>query len=90
MILDRAVKLEPELLRAQDLEASNPDGLDVLQIYVARRPMRHGGLRLEIEKLESDSLVVHCYGAGPSGFKISWGVAKRVHKLVFDLQLSTK
>lgn len=29
--------------------------------------------------------VVHCYGAGPSGYKISWGVAKRVCGLVHDL-----
>ena len=57
--------------------------------------MRKGGLRLEKETLEFQSTaedglttvsrsipVVHCYGAGASGFKISWGVARRVAHLV--------
>lgn len=57
--------------------------------------MRKGGLRLEKQILEfqnttEDGLktvsrsipMVHCYGAGKSGFNISWGVARRVARLV--------
>lgn len=57
--------------------------------------MRKGGLRLELDqistvKTSSDGMsndklvvpVVHCYGAGPSGYKIGWGAAKRACDLV--------
>lgn len=57
--------------------------------------MRKGGMRLESEIIEivetaQDGLhnekrnlhVVHCYGAGPSGYKISWGVAAKISALV--------
>lgn len=65
-------------------------GFDIRQVYVARRPMRHGGLRLEKESLQalnSDGTnvsLIHCYGAGASGYKISWGVARRVADLVAE------
>lgn len=36
------------------------------------------GLQTETRKLP----VVHCYGAGPSGYKIGWGAAKRVCEMV--------
>jgi D-amino-acid oxidase len=57
--------------------------------------MRKGGLRLEKEvmpfmetgldgfsNIYSDLNVIHAYGAGGSGYKISWGVAYRVMSLV--------
>jgi D-amino-acid oxidase len=57
--------------------------------------MRKGGLRLEKEDssfafLQPDGFktktkplkVVHCYGAGGSGYKLSWGAARRVVELV--------
>lgn len=52
--------------------------------------MRKGGLCLEQADLitNSDQLplpLIHCYGAGASGYKISWGVAKRVHDLVAQM-----
>lgn len=76
----------------QDPSAAN-HGFDVKQVYVARRPMRNGGLRLEKAKLITNTdqpplPVIHCYGAGASGYKISWGVAERVHDLVRGLALS--
>ena len=65
------------------------------EAYIGRSPMRRGGLRLETEVIglvtpsstglrnETSQLpVVHCYGAGPNGFKVSWGAAKRVCKMV--------
>jgi D-amino-acid oxidase len=62
-------------------------GFDVKQVYVARRPMRKGGLRLEKTELitnidQAPLPLIHCYGAGASGYKISWGVAGRVYHLV--------
>lgn len=79
----------PELVN-QKIEASDKvHGFDIHQVYVARRPMRLGGLRVEKERHprtdRSDGLdvpLVHCYGAGASGYKISWGVANRVVHLV--------
>lgn len=63
--------------------------------------MRKGGMRLEAETIELVEIaknglgnekrelrVVHCYGAGPSGYKVSWGVARRVCSLVHGLLVS--
>ncbi|OOF92099.1 hypothetical protein ASPCADRAFT_399474 [Aspergillus carbonarius ITEM 5010] len=73
-------------------------GLDIRQVYIGRRPMRQGGLRLEREDLAFQDTsengmsnvqkfvpVIHCYGAGPSGFKLSWGIAKRVERFVSEI-----
>ena len=73
------------MVKKQKVSANNVHGFDILQVYVARRPMRHGGLRFEKDICEPNIPLIHCYGAGPSGFKISWGVAKRVERLVFDI-----
>ncbi|RAH42617.1 FAD-dependent oxidoreductase [Aspergillus brunneoviolaceus CBS 621.78] len=94
-ILSRAAALCPELLGGQEDRTSPTLGFDVREVYIARRPMRHGGLRLEKGHLvfqdtaengmknEQESVpVVHCYGAGPSGYKLSWGIADRVDDLV--------
>jgi hypothetical protein len=57
--------------------------------------MRRAGLRIEKEDLwvtqtKSDGFkneeillkLVHCYGAGGNGYKLSWGAARRVSELV--------
>jgi D-amino-acid oxidase len=57
--------------------------------------MRLGGLRLEKEMFDyadtgADGFsvkaktipVIHCYGAGAGGYKISWEVARRVEEMV--------
>lgn len=49
--------------------------------------MRRGGLRLEKENLSQGTPLIHCYGAGASGFKISWGVARQVERLIPNTQL---
>ncbi|KAJ6113471.1 hypothetical protein N7523_006788 [Penicillium sp. IBT 18751x] len=49
---------------------------DVIQDIVGRRPAREGGMRIEIEKLESEKQIVHAYGAGGRGFELSRGVAE--------------
>ncbi|PYH84681.1 FAD dependent oxidoreductase [Aspergillus uvarum CBS 121591] len=94
-ILSRAAALCPELLEGQEDRTSPTLGFDVREVYIARRPMRHGGLRLEKDRLvfqetaedgmknEQKSVpMAHCYGAGPSGYKLSWGIANRVDGMV--------
>ncbi|RAL00163.1 FAD-dependent oxidoreductase [Aspergillus ibericus CBS 121593] len=96
-ILSRAFTLCPELV-GDSLDNGSSYGLDIRQVYIARRPMRQGGLRLEREDLafqdtSEDGLrnvqnsipVIHCYGAGPSGYKLSWGIAKRVERFVSEI-----
>ncbi|KAF7559900.1 hypothetical protein G7046_g4248 [Stylonectria norvegica] len=93
-ILARVSRLCPDLLQS---DPGLPPGLRVKEAYIGRRPMRKGGLRLEAEDLEIaqteangydnttvELKVVHCYGAGPSGYKISWGAAKRVCQLIAE------
>ncbi|KAJ5151871.1 D-amino-acid oxidase, partial [Penicillium capsulatum] len=80
-ILQRAARICPALVNQDGGAVDNKPGFDIRQVYVARRPMRHGGLRLEKESLSthnsdgSNISLIHCYGAGPSGYKISWGVS---------------
>lgn len=88
-ILKRAADLCPEMLN-HELDTLNKNhGFGIRHVYVARRPMRRGGLRLEKDNMTTqdgqDVPLIHCYGAGPSGYKISWGVANRVERLVADL-----
>ena len=96
-ILAKVAKLYPRLLTAPPNQADGVAALHVLRINVGRRPMRKGGLRLEREdssyaqtkidgfKSEQKSLkIIHCYGAGGNGYKLSWGAARRVVELVSD------
>ncbi|EXJ93552.1 hypothetical protein A1O1_01944 [Capronia coronata CBS 617.96] len=70
----------------------------VIRDIVGRRPARIGGFRLSVEELQSGSAsssssssssgsrpvkLIHAYGAGGSGYELSWGVAREVAKLAF-------
>jgi D-amino-acid oxidase len=85
-ILQRVRDLCPDMVEQQGEALASTYGFDVKQVYVARRPMRKGGLRLERDLLVNDARpscpLIHCYGAGASGYKISWGAARRVNELV--------
>lgn len=92
MILQRVKNICPGIV-GHDPAKENALGFRIRQVYVARRPMRRGGLRLEQDVVGIQSPgdgrrvpLIHCYGAGQSGYKISWGVAKRVECLVADLK----
>lgn len=62
----------------------------VIADIVGRRPMREGGMRIEVERPRAagssgrggEVPIVHAYGAGGRGFEISWGVAEEVADLV--------
>ncbi|RAO65505.1 uncharacterized protein BHQ10_001517 [Talaromyces amestolkiae] len=86
-ILKRVAGICPELIDRADNGTDEAHGFEIRQVYAARRPMRRGGLRLEKEMLSQGIPIVHCYGAGASGFKISWGVAKQVERLISSTQL---
>ncbi|KAG5927357.1 hypothetical protein E4U42_002334 [Claviceps africana] len=94
-ILQRVGSICPDLARGRVEKEGEGEGLRVREAYVGRRPMRRGGLRLEQEMMEfvetaDDGMasrtrelrVVHCYGAGPNGYKISWGAARKVAEMV--------
>ncbi|CAG7920181.1 unnamed protein product [Penicillium olsonii] len=86
-ILQRVGDLCPNMVDRGTADVGNTHGFHVKQVYVARRPMRKGGLRLEkvdlrIQDLQATLPLIHCYGAGASGYKVSWGVAKQVSEIV--------
>ena len=60
------------------------EGAEVLGERVGLRPGRTE-VRLELEKLPSDSVIIHNYGHGGAGFTLSWGCAEEVIKLVEGL-----
>ncbi len=68
-VLDRAVKLVPELAGAQ-----------IREHRVGLRPVRPA-VRLEAETLGSTP-VVHCYGHGGAGVTLSWGCADEAASLL--------
>ncbi|KAJ5160521.1 uncharacterized protein N7482_007525 [Penicillium canariense] len=86
-ILKRVGQLCPELVNQETTATDDTHGFDIREVYIARRPMRRGGLRLEQENTSQGTPLIHCYGAGPSGFKISWGVAKKVELMVSNVQM---
>jgi D-amino-acid oxidase len=71
-ILDRCVRLVPELAEAE-----------VLGHHVGLRPTRPGGVRLETEaRIGRGMRLVHNYGHGGAGVTLSWGCAEEVVALV--------
>lgn len=61
--------------------------IDVVRAIVGYRPARHGGARVEGERVyRKDSgagcVVVHAYGFGGSGIEMSWGAAGRAASIV--------
>lgn len=74
-ILDRARKWVPELTDSKAFPGNKPY-LDVVTEYVAYRPTRKGGLRVERE-----GNVIHNYGAGGTGYQASYGAAEKVVRL---------
>lgn len=84
----RCVALAPELTGGKGVEA-----LDIVRHNVGLRPSRHGGPRLELEKMADVGLVVHNYGnilfvisliegASGAGYQSSWGMGIKAAELV--------
>lgn len=68
-ILKRTTELLPKIL-------DRP--LEVIRVAAGLRPSRHGGPRIELEKIE-DKLLVHNYGASGYGYQAGFGMS---HKAV--------
>lgn len=82
-IIESVSKLSPDLLETHPDAEAGKRGLDVTHVTIGRRPLRKGGVRIEYEAAAQGGVpVVHCYGAGGSGYKISWGAAGKVLKIV--------
>lgn len=77
-ILARARKYVPELTDNTKFPGNKKE-LDVVTQYVAFRPGRKGGIRLERE-----DNIIHNYGAGGTGYQSSYGTAAEVVQLADD------
>jgi D-amino-acid oxidase len=55
----------------------------IFDIAVCLRPFRPAGPRVEVERL-GDTLVVHNYGHGGSGWSLSWGSSARAVRLAMQ------
>lgn len=79
-IMNRAIAVWPELVaKGQGIE-----GLDIIRHGVGLRPVRKGGPRIEVEKVDGVS-IVHNYGHGGHGYQASFGCAETAVKLVDDV-----
>ncbi|KAL8692111.1 MAG: hypothetical protein Q9218_002807 [Villophora microphyllina] len=75
-IMKRAVDLCPALTGGRGIEH-----LDIIRQGVGLRPYRHGGTRIEKEKIKG-VWIVHNYGHGGYGYQSSYGCSQKAVKLV--------
>lgn len=80
-IMQRAVRVAPGLAGGKGVE-----GLSIIRHGVGLRPCRKGGVRIEEERLEDGTSVVHNYGHAGWGYQGSYGCAERVVELVEEIQ----
>lgn len=76
-IMQRVVDMCPEMAGGKGVA-----GLSVIRHGVGLRPWRKGGLRLEEEKLDDQTWVIHNYGHSGWGYQGSYGCAEGVVELV--------
>ncbi|WP_256962446.1 FAD-dependent oxidoreductase, partial [Streptomyces sp. NRRL B-24572] len=69
-ILARCSEVEPRLAQAR-----------VLEHRIGARPTR-SAVRVEAERWEVDTVVVHNYGHGGAGVTLSWGCAEEARKML--------
>ncbi|KAK8041210.1 FAD dependent oxidoreductase, partial [Apiospora phragmitis] len=93
-IMQRAVRMCPKLVP----EGAGPEALRVFRHPVGYRPYREGGTRVELEEMRDDEdedaaaaaaaggrrtlKVVHCYGVGGSGYRLSYGVGSEAVAII--------
>ena len=79
-IMKRAIAARPELVaKGQGIE-----GLDIIRHGVGLRPVREGGPRVEVDKVDGVA-IVHNYGHGGYGYQTSFGCAEDAVELVNDV-----
>lgn len=79
----RAAVLYPELMKT---DANGKKYFDVIRVNVGFRPARNGGMNVTSEVMDGVS-VVHAYGAGGSGYEMSYGVGEKVVELIKAMNL---
>lgn len=80
-ILSRVVKARPEIA-----DHKGVGGLSVIRHAVGLRPSRKGGVRIERERLDSNTWVIHNYGHAGWGYQGSYGCAELVVELLHTIQ----
>ena len=78
-IMKRCVDLWPQLVP----DGKGVEALSVIRHGVGLRPMRTGGIRVEMERVGGVP-VVHNYGHGGYGYQTSYGAAQAAEKLVVE------
>lgn len=81
--MKRAVDLCPALTGGKGIEH-----LDIIRQGIGLRPYRHGGTRIEKEKIKG-VWIVHNYGHGGYGYQSSYGCSQKAVRLVGET-LATK
>jgi D-amino-acid oxidase len=76
-IMQRIVEARPEVADGKGVK-----GLSIIRHAVGLRPWRKDGLRLEEEKLDDETWIVHNYGHSGWGYQGSYGCAEGVVELV--------
>ncbi|KAF4967417.1 hypothetical protein FSARC_5030 [Fusarium sarcochroum] len=76
-IMARIVNEHPEIADGKGIA-----GLSIIRHAVGLRPYRKNGVRIEEEKLDSDTWIVHNYGHSGWGYQGSYGSAKMACELV--------
>ncbi|KAL3303449.1 D-amino-acid oxidase [Colletotrichum asianum] len=84
-IMQRIVDLCPDIAGGKGIA-----GLDVIRHGVGFRPWRKGGLRLEEEKLDDQTWIIHNYGHSGWGYMESYGCAEGVVELVDKVSENTR
>lgn len=74
----RAAVLYPELMK---INSKGERYFDIAKVNVGFRPARVGGMNISAE-YHGDSLVIHGYGAGGSGYEFSYGVGQKIVELL--------
>jgi D-amino-acid oxidase len=92
-ICGRIMKRGVEICRDLSPLGACRDGLHSVHRQVGYRPYRRGGPRVEVENVErSDGKgavpVIHNYGAGGTGYMLSYGLADEVLGLLRSLHQS--
>lgn len=80
-IMKRVVDAHPSVTNGKGV-----DGLSVIRHGVGLRPYRKGGVRVEEERLDDDTWIVHNYGHAGWGYQGSYGCAEGVVQLVNSIR----
>ncbi|KAI9158217.1 dolichyl-P-Man:Man(5)GlcNAc(2)-PP-dolichyl mannosyltransferase [Paramyrothecium foliicola] len=80
-IMKRVVEAHPTFADGKGVE-----GLSVIRHGVGLRPYRKGGVRIEEERLDDETWIVHNYGHAGWGYQGSYGCAEGVVQLVNSIR----